>query len=553
MALSNPGWVGYFDRTYDQIKANVLTKFQALVPEITDHTETNPWVKGVSIWSALIELIGYYVDSNAREVYITTAKEFASAVKIAKLFDYRVKGAVPAGVTLRFTSNIAATGNITIPIGTVVSASSGEIFTTTTVGIILTGTTYIDVQAKQWEAVVNVALGNSNGAADQQFVLEEDVADGSVSITVSVDTYNAVDTFAYSFTDSKDFISGLQEDTKMRVLFGDGLNGKIPPSGNSITANYFITLGLSGNVGAGKITTIVSSITVPGAEIISVNNAQNATGGADFESLTKLAKRVPLSIHTRYRAVTPQDFIDVTELFSGVEKAGVNFDCDIDKYVHIYIVPDGGGVAAPSLITDTTAFLELRKIITTLLDVESAGLVGLKITVNVTAIPGFSNSQVQTNVINALVAYGESDNQSIEGSAIIGDVYQAIEEADGVLNSVISLIVAIPYARNTTNPTNALDWTRQILAPSAAIQKWQIRFLTNSTFEFYKGNYFIAVYAVDVLVTQAEVSFTVNGNHLAGDYYEFYTYPYNQSVYLQEPSIIGVDAGDLTINVTGGV
>jgi hypothetical protein len=47
--------------------------------------------------------------------------------------------------------------------------------------------------------------------------------------------------------------------------------------------------------------------------------------------------------------------------------------------------------------------------------------------------------------------------------------------------------------------------------------------------------------------------FTVNGNHVAGDQYSFYTYPYNQSIYLQEPSIPAIQLSDLTINVTGGV
>ncbi len=39
MPLQNP-WVGYFDRTYEQIRDAVLTLFQSQVPEITDHTET---------------------------------------------------------------------------------------------------------------------------------------------------------------------------------------------------------------------------------------------------------------------------------------------------------------------------------------------------------------------------------------------------------------------------------------------------------------------------------------------------------------------------------
>lgn len=553
MNLTNPGWVGYFDRSYTQIKTNILTKFQSLVPEITDHTETNPWVKGISIWSSLVEMLGYYIDSNAREVFLSTAQEFASAVKIAKLFDYRVKGAVPAGVTLRFTSSIPATGIINIPIGTKVQTADNVIFTTTAAGVIGVGETFVDVSAKQWEAVNNVALGNSTGLADQEFVLEEEVADGSVTFTVDVVQYSAQETFAFSFADSEHFVAGLGEDTKMRIRCGDGVSGKIPPSGQALTASYYVTLGDLGNVGAGRINQLISVITVPGAEVISVNNALAASGGAPYENLTKLQKRIPLSIRTKYRAVTEQDFVDITELFAGVEKAGVEFDCEVDKYVHIYLVPEGGGQASQALIDDVTTYVNGRKIITTLIQVQSAGDVGLKITATVTALPGFSNATVKNDVEQALIAWASAANQSIKGNAVIGDIYEAIEAVRGVLNSIVTLILPIPYARNLVTLTNSLNWTRAILPASNTTVKWLIRFISNSTFELFKGTDFIGNFNVDTLVTQTEVSFTVNGNHAAGDNYEFYSYPYNQSVFLSEPSIISVALPNLTISVSGGV
>ncbi len=415
------------------------------------------------------------------------------------------------------------------------------------------GNTFVDVQARQWEAVNNVSLGNSSGAADQELILEEDVVDGSVTFLVGVTSYSPRDTFAYSLRTSTHFVAGLGEDTKMIIRCGDNINGKIPPSGQSMTASYYVTLGENGNVGAGKITTIVSSIVVPGTEVISVNNALNASGGVGYETLPKLQKRIPLSIRTRYRAVTDQDFIDVTELFAGVEKAGVFFDCDIDKYVHVYLVPEGGGTASQGLIDDVAAYLEERKIITTLIQVVSAGAVGVKIIVAVKAIPGFSNSGVRTDVEDSLVAFGEPENQNIRGSVVLSDLYQAIENTEGVLNSNITLILAIPYARNTTTLTNTLDWTKQILPASAAIVKWLIRFTTNSTFELFRGTNFINTFNVDTLITTTEISFTINGDHLAGDNYEFYTYPYNQSIYLEEASIPVINLEDLTVTVTGGL
>jgi uncharacterized phage protein gp47/JayE len=555
MQFLNP-WISYFDRTFDQIRDSILLKFPSALPEITDLSETDPWVKSVSVWSGIAEMLGYYIDNAAREFYLSVAQEYSSAIKIAKLFDYRVRGPIPSSVVLRFSSNIAATGDIVIPIGTVVKTSTDDIFTTIAAGTILTGETFVDIPAKQWEAFTGIALGNSNGAADQEFELEENVADGSVTVTVNAANYSGQDTFAYSVSSSQHFIAGLQEDTKMRILFGDGINGKIPPSGHAVTAGYYITLGSAGNIGAGKITTIVSSISTPGSEVLSVNNQLAATGGTDFESLSKLAKRIPLSIRTRYRAVTPQDFIDVTELFAGVEKAGVRFDCDVDRFVNIFVVPEGGGPASQVLLDAVDDYIERRKIITTQQLVRGTGIVELKIQWNVYAVPGYSNTAVKNAVEQALITFGQPQNQSISGNAIVGDIYEVIEDVEGVLNSEQVLLVALPAARNLTTPANSLNWSKNILIGSTIIQRWLIRFITVSSYELFRGDDFVGTFSVDTLVSLVELTFTVNGNHVSGNEYEFYTYPYNQSVRLSssaEPSIVSVSLPNLTINVTGGV
>lgn len=553
MAITNPGWAGYFDRSYDQLKANILTNFQSLVPEITDHTETNPWVKGISIWSAIAEMLGYYIDNNAREYFLPVAREFSSAVKLAKAYNYRVKGATPASVVLRFFSNIPATGNINIPIGTKCKTTNGEVFTTTAAGIILMGTTYIDVPAKQWEAVLNIALGNSDGTADQIFVLEEDVADGSVSVKVDVITYTAQDTFFLSVSTDTHFVAGLQEDTKMMIEFGDDINGKIPAAGLAVIASYYVTLGDGGRVGAGKITTIVSVISVPGSEIITVSNAAQATGGSPYEGLSKLQKRVPLSIRTKYRAVTYQDFIDLAELVGGVERSGVDFDCDLSEFVNIYIVPDGGGLASAPLLVDVYDFISIRDIINIRILVQPSGVLNLILNADVNALPGFSNSAVMADVKTAILNFFLPSNQEIKGRVILGDLYQVIEGVTGVNYSNITLILPIPYAQNLTTPSNVLNWTRAIQPGSVSTSKWLIRFITISQFELYKDEDFMGSFPVDTDIIETEINFHVTGNHVAGDNYQFYTYAYNNSVLIMEPSIAATELGNLTINVSGGV
>lgn len=90
-----------------------------------------------------------------------------------------------------------------------------------------------------------------------------------------------------------------------RLFFGDGVAGRIPPSGAAISASLFRSGGgIAGNVMEGTIKQLLGS--VPGIQAVS--NPRAAEGGADGESLEEFALRGPQTIHHRGRAVTPPDY-----------------------------------------------------------------------------------------------------------------------------------------------------------------------------------------------------------------------------------------------------
>ena len=98
------------------------------------------------------------------------------------------------------------------------------------------------------------------------------------------------------------------------ILFGDGINGLIPPVGNG---NLRISLyksggGVSGN--KAKNTIIQLKTTVPYVE--KVTNTEAAAGGADAESFESLINRAPRTIRHRGRAVTLEDYEDMAMLAS---------------------------------------------------------------------------------------------------------------------------------------------------------------------------------------------------------------------------------------------
>ena len=89
-------WVSYIDRTYQQIKDKVLTLLNSKVPEMTDNTEQNLFVKLLSIWSGIAEMLGYNIDQSARESHISSARLYQSMILLAEQYDYRVKAKLAA-------------------------------------------------------------------------------------------------------------------------------------------------------------------------------------------------------------------------------------------------------------------------------------------------------------------------------------------------------------------------------------------------------------------------------------------------------------------------
>lgn len=89
------------------------------------------------------------------------------------------------------------------------------------------------------------------------------------------------------------------------VRFGDGVAGRIPPVGrDNVRASYETGGGSAGNVAAGAVERLVSSV----AFVEDVTNHEPADGGVDAETTAQVRRRGPRELRDRNRAVTAVDF-----------------------------------------------------------------------------------------------------------------------------------------------------------------------------------------------------------------------------------------------------
>lgn len=550
MALKNP-WVGYLDRSFEQMKNSILSKFPSKLPEITDLSENETTVKQVGIWAGLLEMLGYYVDNRAREAFLPTARRFASGVKVSKLVSYRIRGSVAASADITFRLSAAAPAPVLIPTGTQVATKEGIAFITTAPATIAMGAMEATAPARQWLLKTGIVLGYSDESADQGFYLEEDVVDNSITVTIGGNVYTPVETLIFSGPDDFHFVGSVDELNRMAITFGDGINGKIPPAGGAINSTYYTSAGIAGNIAALTLTEVGAIAGLPAGYTISAFNVNRGAGGSSSEGLEELRKRIPKFIRTQNRAVTYLDYLDIAEMAPGVARAGILFNCG--KFVDVYVVPEGGGVASSLLLDAVVLYFEDKRMSTTKVQALSAGAASIQLSIRVNAYGNYANSAVRTAIVAALVDFFSVENQSITGSVSIGDIYEVVEAVEGVRNSVITLINVLPYAR-PINQSDQLNWVRTVTPLSLSNVTWRLKFMSATTFQITKGNLYQGLYAVGDAVDLGEVKIMVNGESTAGLEWEFISYPYNRgSIQLAEPSIPVAFEEDLDIIVIGGI
>lgn len=546
MALKNT-WIGYFDRSYEQAKEAILNRLGITTPELSDHTESNPLITVVDIFLGISELLHYYIDNAAREVFLHSARQYKSAQKIAKLFNYRLKGYSASSVTVKFSIENADTVVVPIPANTEIRA--GEIsYLTSASAEIPIGDLFCEVVAVQ-KTAANTTY-TSTGDPDQTIELPSNTVDKSVTVTVNSVQYTFVSDLYLSTSTNTHFTTEITKDRKMQIVFGDGTNGIIPPLNANVAVSYYTCKGAEGNVASGEIDTIIGSVGVN--ETVSVTNESYATGGSGLETLSRLKRTIPASIRTLNRAVTPSDFRDIAEGHSGVAQAYPVYECG--AAVDVFIVPTGLGGATQVLMDEVRdLFYHETKLILMDVIIKPAGRISAKIVAKVTVLDVYNQAQTTQKVKDNLSSFLSSTNQEISGSVYIGDIYQVIENTEGVSHCQVELLSTIPEATIVTG-TTVLDWTRTLLPASDEQIRWTIKFIGNNNYELRRENVFMGTFAIGGQINLPMIQFTVNaGSYTAGDSWEFVTYNYNGTINLDEPSIVTIEEANMDLTVVGGV
>lgn len=340
--------------------------------------------------------------------------------------------------------------------------------------------------AVQAETIEYETLGGSNGRRDQVFTLaEKPVLAGSLVLQVDdgqgfVAWQEAPDFFG---ADGRAPVYTLNR-TSGEIRFGDGVSGAIPagnetsPNANILARRYRVGGGKRGNLAAGAIKTLVSS--VAGIDPSGVTNLLAAEGGQDEETLAEARRRAPLSLRSRSRAVTAEDFEQFAREAATIKRARAlahfhpDFPTvDVPGAVTVIVVPDSDDPApmpAEGTLRAVCDYLNARRLLTTELYVAPPEYHLVCVRARVIVADSADLAEVKTAIERSLLDYfhplkgGETDGGWPFGGRIFGSrVLRRVFATPGV-SSVDELTIVYdgeetPQGQDIVVPPNALVYS----------------------------------------------------------------------------------------------
>ncbi|OPZ81565.1 MAG: Baseplate J-like protein [bacterium ADurb.Bin429] len=433
------GRLPYLNKDYTALREELLARIPQLTDRWTDFNASDLGVVLLELFAGVADMLAYYLDTQAAECYLPTARQRQHVIDLCALINYRLHGPLAATTRVRFTLAEPATALITIPARTVCRAQGedGPIpFETLSACTIFPGLQEGEVDA--WQGERSTLLYTGTGLPAQRLPLTHDgIAHGSVEITSGGLAWTAVEHFVDSSPTDRHFRVETDGLGGTAVVFGDGRTGVNPTTGQSLTISYLVTLGPGGNLAPHRITELPSPPLVNGVPVsVQVDNPIPATGGADEETMAHARQWAPVVLRSTWKAVTRADYLALCMSFPGVAKARIvdlNTDASMRVYaVRVCIAPAGGGLPSPALKAELYAFLETRRLVTVEVTIEDPVYRPIPVTATLYCTPDQSPDTVRLRAQQVLTEAFAFDRQEFGQAVYQSDLIVLLDGVPGV-------------------------------------------------------------------------------------------------------------------------
>lgn len=579
--------IDYTSKDYEALRNDMINLIPRKLKNWTDFSSADPGITLIELFAYMGDILSYYQDRTANEVYLPTATQRKSIIDITKLIGYRLKPDIPSKTKVVFEI-VPQNFNFLISKGFTASTEQTQyeeavMFETDTDLIIPAGATGLEkdasgnylyaVSVTQGVTIRDEILGSSDGVPSQSFALKypsviNAPSLGFATIQVSVNEgagfelwTDATESLEDTPESGKHYTTETDENSVTWINFGDGVSGKIPAIGvNNIQVTYRVGGGFHTNVGAGTITVLQSSL----IGVKSVINISSALGGLDRETIEEARQLAPKYLRTSARAVTREDYETLAKTIPGVSKAMAEVDASNSKKINITIAPVGGGIPTANLQQAVFELLDDVKIINTQIEIREPRYLQANLSIFASVIDGYSQSEVKTYIDEAVMDLFDFVNRNFGQGEYISRLYQILNPLNGVKYIEVQRMTAEPrvdwitvsgtptFGKVIVNPVNSLDGKWKVITTSPTAFDVFYDAAKDGTFSLAKGS---GVFGTPFTSAGGEITFTITVGQLPcvpGDFWTFRTSPYLSNIEPDKDEILLLNPSDYKVTLQGG-
>ena len=346
--------IDYSAQDFDSMKLAFTNYLKAMYPDdYNNFAESDLGMMMVNLLAYMGASMSLKADMLANESYLDTVKTRGNLRKLLQLIGVDIRGPLAATATARLTIDtqiVRGLDTITIPFAARTfkipsSRDGGPIWWTLYKVHPTTGK--IDFLGHSGDSVKDLVLAGAEFETDNVThnrvillegeiksttgyfstteisktvdIIDPSVIEGSISVSSDEGTWEEIDSiYLASGHQHMVFEKVYNDDYSCKVVFGDGVRGRIPTEGTRYDVIYRIGGGERGNIKTNFLSQKLPSSrtgSVTSSPTLTLKNSSIATGGTNAESVEHAKKYAPYIFKAQYRAVTADDYTALAYAF----------------------------------------------------------------------------------------------------------------------------------------------------------------------------------------------------------------------------------------------
>ena len=232
----------------------------------------------------------------------------------------------------------------------------------------------------------------------------------------------------------------------------------IAPSQTQLTVRYLTGGGVTSNVQANDLTTLVGDIQFLKSNLdpttantifasLAVTNPIAADGGGDGDSIEELRQNTSANFATQLRNVTQDDYLvrtlSMPSKYGVVAKAYIEptkaqsmsageSNSVLDLYVLSYDSNNRLNTASTALKQNITTYLSQYRMVNDAVNIKDGFIINIGVNFDIIVLPEFNSNQVLFSCIEALKVYFRIDNWLINQPIVLRELYILLDKIPGV-------------------------------------------------------------------------------------------------------------------------